>query len=190
MSSRETIRVSRPHELGRRTVSVLVVDDDPTVLSTVTRTLTARGLTVYLAADGREALEVLAEHGIDAIVADLHMPEMKGTELLAEIRKLYPNVVRILLTADDSGAAAREAINRAEVHRYLTKPWDPHQFVTAILEALAERKTTGDATRSLLGSYESAYPGISTTNLRGSVYVIDPVLVAVGIDRLRETVDD
>lgn len=189
MNSRETLRISRSSEPRLKSHTVLVVDDDRTVLSTVMRTLNVRGIDVHLAESGPEALEILREHSIDAIIADLHMPTMRGTDLLAEIRRAFPDVIRILLTADDSGAAAREAINRAEVHRYLVKPWEPDQLVDAILESLVAHRST-NATRALLATYESAFPGIGEAPVQGSPYVIDSVRVAVGIDGLRTTVGE
>jgi CheY-like chemotaxis protein len=74
-------------------VTVLVVDDDPTVRSVLCRTIEAGGYTVHAAADGLEALTLMAAgFRIDLVVTDLWMPRMDGRQLSPELAMKYPHV--------------------------------------------------------------------------------------------------
>src|SRR5215471_10795754 len=80
--------------------TILIVDDDPTVLDTLDHLLSAE-YTVLTAIDGESALAVLEEHGPPTVViSDLKMPGMNGIELLGEIRHRYPETSRVLHTAE------------------------------------------------------------------------------------------
>lgn len=112
---------------------ILTVDDDPEVLGAIERDLRSRYRKEYRivkAGSGREALEATqryAERGtpIALFVSDERMPEMTGTELLAQIRGLYPESRRVLLTAYSDTDAAIRGINDVGLDHYLLKPWDP-----------------------------------------------------------------
>src|SRR5271156_4847788 len=77
---------------------LLVVDDDKIILDLLKRTF-GRDYEVHPAASGQEALAVLAHETIDLLLTDQKMPHMTGLELIAEARKLQPDIQAILLTA-------------------------------------------------------------------------------------------
>jgi thioredoxin reductase (NADPH) len=112
---------------------ILTVDDDREVLAAIERDLRAKyrgNYRVVSAASGVEALEaarLLKRRGapIALVLADQRMPGMTGIDLLLEIRKLYPEAKRVLLTAYADIEAAISAINDVALHHYLMKPWDP-----------------------------------------------------------------
>jgi thioredoxin reductase (NADPH) len=112
---------------------ILTVDDDPEVLSAIDRDLRQRYRTDYRilkARSGREALEAVRqlkqrEAPIALFLVDQRMPEMSGTELLLELRKLYPDTRKVLLTAYADTEAAIASINTVGLDYYLLKPWDP-----------------------------------------------------------------
>jgi thioredoxin reductase (NADPH) len=112
---------------------ILTVDDDREVLAAVDRDLRAKyraDYRVVSAASPREALDAvrqLKQKGIPVslFLVDQRMPEMSGTELLKEARKLFPDAKRVLLTAYADTDAAIAAINEVGLHHYLMKPWDP-----------------------------------------------------------------
>jgi thioredoxin reductase (NADPH) len=112
---------------------LLTVDDDPEVLGAVQRDLRARyrdRYRVMAAGSGREALDAvrqLKSRGtpIALFLVDQRMPSMSGTQLLGELRKLYPDAKRVLLTAYADTDAAIAAINEVGLHHYLMKPWSP-----------------------------------------------------------------
>jgi thioredoxin reductase (NADPH) len=112
---------------------LLVVDDDPQVLSAVRRDLRGRyrtDYTVVSAGSGEEALATARElksrgDALAMVISDQRMPGMLGGELLARARDVYPLARRVLLTAYSDIEAAIKAINEAHVDHYLSKPWDP-----------------------------------------------------------------
>jgi thioredoxin reductase (NADPH) len=112
---------------------LLTVDDDPEVLAAVERDLRARyreSYQVLAARSGAEALataEELARRGrtVALFLVDQRMPGMTGTALLAELRRLFPEARKVLLTAWADTAAAIDSINEVGLDHYLLKPWDP-----------------------------------------------------------------
>lgn len=80
--------------------TILVVDDEPEILSLITDFLDDEGYTVLNAVNGMDALEnVLPKKQVDLILSDINMPVMKGFDLLNRVRELYPAVKRVLITA-------------------------------------------------------------------------------------------
>ncbi len=115
---------------------LLVVDDEQDNLDLLYRTF-RREFTVFLANGGIRALEILAHEGeMAAIISDQRMPEMKGTEFLKQTVSDFPDTVRIVLTGYTDVADLIEAINSGQVHKYITKPWEPEQLKLVIAEAI------------------------------------------------------
>jgi thioredoxin reductase (NADPH) len=112
---------------------LLTVDDDPEVLSAIERDLRERYRNDYLvlkARSGEEALQAAVElqqrgKPIALFLVDQRMPGMTGTELLTELRKLFPEARKVLLTAYADTEAAIASINEIGLDHYLLKPWDP-----------------------------------------------------------------
>jgi thioredoxin reductase (NADPH) len=112
---------------------LLVVDDDIDVLQAVARDLRAKygpDYRILRANSGVEALEMLRElkergTPVALILSDQRMPGMGGVAFLSVALKSHPGAKRVLLTAYADTEAAIGAINRSQVHYYLTKPWDP-----------------------------------------------------------------
>jgi thioredoxin reductase (NADPH) len=112
---------------------LLTVDDDPSVSRAIARDLRQHYSDSYRirrAESGQEALDTLSElklrgDRVGLLLADHRMPEMNGVEFLEQAQELYPEARRVLLTAYADTEAAIGAINRADVHYYLLKPWDP-----------------------------------------------------------------
>ena len=124
--------------------AILCVDDEPLILNSVIRQLQDEfeGKYTYEAAESaEEALEVLAELEEEkiktiVIVSDWLMPGMKGDEFLIEVHKRFPNVVKILLTGQADEAAIERANIYADLHRYISKPWDKKDLIGAIRSGL------------------------------------------------------
>ena len=143
---------------------VLIVDDEPHILSGLRRLL-RKDFAVDTAAGPVIGLQRIVEAGPYAVVlSDYQMPEMNGADLLTEARRLNPNTSRILLTghADLPGAAA--AVNSAGILRMLLKPVEPWELVDA-LRAGVESYRQVNAEHDLLDS-----------TLRGSLRAISEVL--------------
>lgn len=102
---------------------VLYVDDEEINLSNFRETLQDE-FEIFTAGSGEEALALLAREGQMAlVVADQRMPGMSGIELLAKIKKAYPETIRMIISAYTEIHELIDAINKAEVYRYFVKPW-------------------------------------------------------------------
>jgi thioredoxin reductase (NADPH) len=114
---------------------LLTVDDDPEVSRSLARDLRQQygeDYRIRRAESGPAALDALKElklrdEKVGLLLADHRMPDMTGVEFLEQAREFYPKARRVLLTAYADTDAAIGAINRADVHYYLLKPWDPPQ---------------------------------------------------------------
>lgn len=93
-------------------------------------------------ADGyKEALDIIEELleeeiELPLVICDYIMPGMKGDELLKHIHAITPNTLKILLTGQADADAVGNAVNRANLYRYISKPWKPTDFNFTIREAL------------------------------------------------------
>jgi DNA-binding NtrC family response regulator len=120
---------------------ILIVDDEPSVLSALKRALRRRfgsTLVVETEVDANLALQRVCRHDYRAVVSDLRMPRMDGIEFLTAVASLQPQSVRLILTGSADFATAQRAINESGVFRYLTKPWNDEELAGHIDAALAE----------------------------------------------------
>ncbi len=116
---------------------ILLVDDEPEIV-TMFREILKRDFSVLVATNGEEALNLLRERDIDAIVADQMMPKMTGVELLQIANKIKPHTARILVTASQEVEPLRDAINLARIHRFVTKPVRLAELRAVVSGALRE----------------------------------------------------
>jgi two-component system probable response regulator PhcQ len=127
---------------------VLLVDDDEAALA-LAAALADAPYEVLTARSAAEALKVLEREDVQVVVSDEWMPGMRGVELLAQVAKEYPYIVRILLTGDPQLDAAVRAINEGEIFRFLTKPCTPSMLDSVIREALI-RQSRGKLQEDLM----------------------------------------
>ncbi len=115
---------------------VLLVDDEPGVLSALRRSLRREGLGLETAADPARALERLAEGPpVDLVISDHRMPGMTGVELLTRVKARWPGTARILLSGW-LGEIPDASLRAADPSAVLSKPWDDAELKTAIRRAL------------------------------------------------------
>ena len=112
--------------------TLLLVDDEPGVLSSLRRLLHRENYRILTATSGEEALALLAENEVGVILTDQRMPGMSGTELLARVRVMYPKAVRMVLSGYTGLESLTEAINRGEIFRFMTKPWEDDELLDAV----------------------------------------------------------
>lgn len=122
------------------TASVLLVDDEASILSSLRRLLRPSGYTVHVAESGAAGLALLEREPIDLVVSDMRMPEMDGAKFLAQVRQRWPETTRILLTGYADVSATIEAINRGEIYRYISKPWDDNDLLLIVRDALEQKR--------------------------------------------------
>lgn len=115
--------------------TLLLVDDEPNILRALTRVLRRDGYNILVADNAADALEKLAAHDVQVIISDQRMPDISGIELLSQVKEMYPDTVRIVLSGYTELETVTEAINRGAIYRFLTKPWEDEQLRRNIREA-------------------------------------------------------
>jgi response regulator RpfG family c-di-GMP phosphodiesterase len=120
---------------------VLCVDDEAYVLEGLCDTLHG-GFDVRIATGGQEGLGILRSDpdGFAVVISDMRMPEMEGSEFLREARRIAPDVVRMLLTGYADVDSAIRAVNEAHLFRYLTKPCQSAELLSACAAAAAHHQ--------------------------------------------------
>jgi len=115
--------------------TVLFVDDEVNILKALQRLLRTEKMNVLCASRGHEALEMMERTPAQVVVSDQRMPEMPGVEFLSAVRERHPDVVRMMLTGYTEMNVAVEAINRGEIYRLITKPWNDDELRATIRQA-------------------------------------------------------
>lgn len=119
-------------------IRILILDDEPSVLNALRRSLRKEGYSLFLTTEADDALRIIHDERIDIVVSDHLMPHMTGTQFFALSARLHPHVVRVMLTGQADVDVAIRAINDGHVHRFLTKPWDDAQLKMIMREAARE----------------------------------------------------
>ncbi len=130
---------------------VLYVDDDQENLDGFLYSF-AKEFKIFIAKDLSTAWEILANNEIKVIISDQRMPENTGIQFLNEVEKQYPNIVRIILTAYADIDTLIEAINKGNVYRFHTKPWNREDLLFTIenaIETFLLRKENLDLLKNL-----------------------------------------
>ncbi|HOJ13227.1 MAG TPA: response regulator [Deltaproteobacteria bacterium] len=115
---------------------ILFVDDESVILDIVRQVFSERGKDILTAAGPMEALDIVRSNEVAVIVADNHMPGMTGIELLSRVKVISPDTVKIVMTGFADLETALEAINRAEVYRFVVKPFENEQLASLVEDAL------------------------------------------------------
>ncbi|MBU0665325.1 MAG: response regulator [Proteobacteria bacterium] len=131
--------------------TILLVDDEPYVLEAIVRKL-RNSFTIQTASSGEEALQLLKTKGPCAVVvSDMSMPGMGGIELLAKVKSLYPQTIRIMLTGHADLGNAIESVNTGQIFRFLTKPCSVSVLEFALRQGLRQYELL-QAERDLLNN--------------------------------------
>lgn len=168
-------------------VTVLVVDDDRTVLQGIARTLRGGPFWLRTACSGAEALEILQRDQVDILLTDEMMPGIRGTDLLKQAKALSADTVTILLSGKLCLPLALQAINACGAFRVLSKPCGKETLVLSLREArerwLAQHLVPPET--SECEQLEDLFPGITKIE-RNSQGAICLELGAAGEDRETE----
>lgn len=160
-------RYRRQHHWQRtqnpdRLYQVLIVDDEPNILSAIARDLNARGgwsdlhtamlyqadptlplerrdlhFDIFTTTSPIEALERAKKANYDVVISDYLMPEMDGLLFLEAFRKIQPDAARILLSGHANKDTLVNAINRSEIYGYIGKPWREYILKSAVSQAIS-----------------------------------------------------
>ncbi len=116
--------------------TILIVDDEPVVLTALKFTLEREGFHVVACTSPLKALAILQERDFAVIISDQRMPEMMGLDFLIESRRLRPYASRILITAVLALPTIVDAINKGEIFRFVAKPWLREELVATVRNAV------------------------------------------------------
>ena len=117
---------------------VLIVDDEPSMRKLLATMLTDSGVACGTAASGEEALGVLEQGEVTAVLADLHMPRLSGMQLLMQVRPRYPDVAFLVVTGEDDVRVGIEAMKNG-ADDYLVKPLQPNVVLASLRRALEKK---------------------------------------------------
>ena len=126
---------------------ILIVDDEPHVLSALRRMLLNAAALPALpdpqltaCTSSVKALEYVANHHVDLVISDYRMPVMDGVSFLTRVKELQPDTARIILSACADMEGIVRAINEAGIFRFVSKPWSDVELKTIVAQVLAHRE--------------------------------------------------
>jgi PAS domain S-box-containing protein len=169
---------------------LLIVDDEINNLDTLERVF-RRNYEVLKATSGAAALALLRQESeVAVIICDQKMPQMKGTELLAQVAVTYPDTIRIMLTAYTDADDLVTVINSCKVFKYLTKPYQKEELVSTVEQAIAAYELVKSRTQTLRQDlhsaeekyrsiFENSVEGIFQTTLDGYYITANPMLAKI-----------
>jgi EAL domain-containing protein (putative c-di-GMP-specific phosphodiesterase class I)/FixJ family two-component response regulator len=106
--------------LSQRTI--LLVDDDPNTLNALKRVIAQDGYQILTASSTQEGFDLLSEYDVAVIVTDYKMPGMDGSEFLKQVSKLFPSVIRIMLSGESDMQSVIRTVNEGAIYKFLEKP--------------------------------------------------------------------
>ncbi|MCP5041450.1 MAG: response regulator [bacterium] len=115
--------------------AVLFVDDEVNILKAIQRLLRNEPWRVLTATDPNEALEIMRRTPAQVVVTDQRMPSMSGVDFLSRVRDQHADVIRMMLTGYTEMNIAVDAINKGEIYRLITKPWNDDELRATLRQA-------------------------------------------------------
>ena len=135
-------------------IKIQLLDDEQHILSALQRVLRPHHWEVHAFSNGQQALQALTEHEYAVIVSDYKMPNLDGVTYLQFAKQRQPKAVRMVLSAHGDRQSMMQAINRAEIYRFLSKPWEDYEIETA-LKAAIDLYLLGEENQRLLAQVRS-----------------------------------
>lgn len=123
---------------------ILVVDDDALICQALSRILQNEGHEVVSHTDPHKAAE---ERDFSVVITDFMMPNMNGIELLGLLKESNPHATRLMLTAAADFKVALEAVNRGEVYRLLSKPWNLAELTSVVKQSVEHQRLMSENRR-------------------------------------------
>lgn len=127
--------------------TLLFVDDEANILSSLKRLFRPFGYRIFTAESGAAGLEIMARESVDLVISDMRMPEMNGAQFLEKVRQGWPDAVRILLTGYADISSTIDAINKGQIYRYISKPWEDNDIAITVRQALERRELEREKAR-------------------------------------------
>ncbi|WPC06950.1 response regulator [Pseudomonas benzenivorans] len=117
-------------------IKIQLVDDEPQVLKSLQRLLHPQGWQIHAFDDVYQALDALTEHQYAVIASDYRMPHLDGITYLKFAKQRQPDAMRLMLTGHGDRQSMMQAINEAEVYRFISKPWEDYEVEAALRSAI------------------------------------------------------
>lgn len=159
-------------------INILLVDDEPNVLKALSRLLNFFQLST--ATSGDEALILAEQQKFDLVISDCRMMGMSGIEFLLQFKRIQPDAVRIMLTGYADTENTQQAVNQAEVFRFISKPWNNTELLEAVesglkyqkmlldnkklAEQVRDQQTRQNERDNIISELETEEPGITKVN--------------------------
>jgi len=143
--------------------AIIILDDDPEVLSVMGRLLNQQGWDMFAVTNPRDALAMVQQHAPDVVITDIRMPGMSGIDVLHKAKLVDPFIEVILITGYASTESAIEGLNEG-AFAYLRKPFESLSLVVSTVARALDKRRAELRNRELLRSLEQAMAEIETTN--------------------------
>ncbi|MDP2246114.1 response regulator [Pseudomonas sp.] len=131
-------------------IRIQVIDDEPSILHAVKRLLRKEDWEVDTYDDPQQALQALTEAPYNLILCDLHMPRLDGITYLQFARQRQPDAMRLLFSGRGDRGSLVQAINNAQVQRFISKPWDDYELLETLRNALHVQHLQAEQHRLLM----------------------------------------
>jgi len=129
---------------NKKLYDILLVEDEEKNLRLLKKTLESAdqfNCNITTAGDGKEGLKYIEENHYDIVLSDYQMPRMNGVDFLNEVNERNPSdTVRFLITGHGNMKVIKQAINEAEIHQFIEKPWDAEELRSTINEVMELKK--------------------------------------------------
>ena len=129
--------------------TLLLVDDEQSILNALTRVLRKEPYRLLTALGGDEALEILEKESVQVVASDFRMPGKSGIELLREVKQRFPGTVRVILSGYADGHVIVDSINVGEVYRFQPKPWNDDELVVTLRQCFKQYELRSENERLL-----------------------------------------
>ncbi len=116
--------------------TVLCVDDEPNILSSLRRLFRKEPYRLLTARSAAEALQLLDHHRVQLVICDQRMPDMSGITFLSQVKASYPDIIPIILSGFTDVDAITESINKGHLYKFFLKPWNDRDLKIEIRKAL------------------------------------------------------
>lgn len=134
-------------ETQQEPTTLLFVDDEANILSSLKRLFRPLGYRIFTAESGKAGLEILEQEKVELVISDMRMPEMTGAQFLEQVRAKWPETVRILLTGYADMTSTIDAINKGQIYRYISKPWEDNDITITVRQALERKRLERETER-------------------------------------------
>lgn len=123
-------------------MKILILDDDINILNSMKRNLRRFNISVF--SKPEEAMDAIRQNRFAVALSDMQMPGINGVDFLEHVKNTSPDTIRIMLTGHADLDSTMNAINKANVHQFLTKPFNVENLITVLEKALSDHSETAE----------------------------------------------